>query len=119
MTTPTKSGSRRTDQRALALHRNSFQAARRTGPLLRWSDLTPEVQGLLTQEFITNSAGAARWNVGQIYVETLHGWGVMCPHPMAHRLYEGWRASDDPMTFEEAQWFSCGLCKTRVVNRDA
>jgi hypothetical protein len=50
-------------------------------------------------------------------VDTLHQWGVMCPHPQPHRLYDGFRMSDVPLTFDACRWYDCTLCKTAVINR--
>lgn len=119
MTTQTTIGNRRTDRRELVLHRNNFQAMKRTGPLLRWSDLTPDAQAFLTQEFVIGSRGVFGTDLYGTYVGTLHSWGVMCPHPMVHRLYDGFRPSDIPLPFLTDPWFLCTLCGTRVVNRDA
>lgn len=108
------SGVRRTDRRELVLHRNNFHAAKFTGPLLRWGDLGHDAQAFLTQELISS----ARDSIVP-YVETLHYWGVMCPHPTSHRLYEGLWSSESTPPFEQAGWFGCSLCGTRVINRVA
>lgn len=118
MTIPTTSGNRRTDRRELVLHRNNFQALKHTGPLLRWVDLSPDCQGFLTQEFIANSRGIKESDLYRVYAETLHSWGVMCPHPLAHRLYDGFRQSDIPLPMGSDPWYLCTLCGARVVNRD-
>lgn len=122
MTIQTTTGTRRTDQRELVLHRNNFHANRFTGPLLRWSDLSRECQATLTGEFLRNSRAVAGPDFGRnlqrCYAETLHSWGVMCPHPMPHRLYDGFRMSDVALPFGTDPWFLCTLCEARVVNLD-
>lgn len=111
-------GTSRTDR--LEQNRERFTLAKHTGPLLAFSELTPTEQGFLTSEFLINSRSITKGDVetlGTCYVQTMHGWGVMCPHPMPHRLYEGKWQTEVHLDFELSPWFDCGLCKTRVINR--
>lgn len=100
-------------------HRRNFRAAKYRGPLLRLDELTIDERSLINTDFIARCAGCAE-NLEQIYVmyvETLHSWGVMCPHPDSHRLYEGWQRTDTPVPFEDARWFRCAICAADVINR--
>lgn len=109
----------RIDPDGLRSHRDSFVASRLTGPLLRWRDLTDRAQALLTQEFIAASSDVRGPAVTDLYPRVLHSWGVMCPHPSTYRLYGGERAYEREPLFEREPWFSCGLCRSLVVNRGA
>lgn len=116
MTTQTTRTTRRTDVRELNWHRELFHRNKLCGPLLRWSDLTVDAQGMLTRHFIAKSRDVSGPPITRLYVEILHSWGVMCPHPLSYRLYDGWRASDYAIPAEDSRWFSCGMCGTAVVN---
>lgn len=102
-------------------HRQAFMLANMTGPLLRFAGLTALERAFITTQFITNSRPIARDDGPALkvcYAETLHLWGIMCPHPQQERLYEGGIANEHPVDFASSQWFDCRVCKTRVINRD-
>ncbi len=104
----------------LEAHRRLLEEEHRHGPLLRVEDLNPDEIALINASFLDL---CRRRRVGDIhqtysaYVDTLHQWGVMCPHPQPHRLYDGRTPSDFPKDFETSRWFDCTLCGTAVVNR--
>jgi len=95
----------------LLQHALTFRTNRFTGPLLNWGQLT-----LDERRWLFNLAMGSQWDR---MPELLNLWGVMCPHPKETRLYGGHRAIDYAPSFEEEPWFSCGVCRTRVVNRGA
>lgn len=109
----------RTETR-LERHRTEFSLARGVGPLLQLEELDPDEICLVNAEFLER---ARRINADDItkmydaYISTLHNWGVMCPHPQPHRLYDGWHRTDTPVPFEESRWFNCVLCDAVVINR--
>jgi len=83
-------------------------------------ELSPEEIEVVNVEFLTRCGAVGVNDLAQIYrayVETLHMWGIICPHPTPHRLYDGWRRTDVPVSFEESKWFTCRLCVTWVINR--
>jgi hypothetical protein len=101
-------------------HRRSFQLARKTGPLLRIEELDAAEMKIFNDEFLSRCRTISPDDLAEIYrvyVEALHRWGIMCPHPQAHRLYSGWIASDVPLGFSEERWYDCNLCGSAVINR--
>ena len=107
----------RTETR-LEAHRREFIANRRTGPLLRVEDLDTYELTLLNHDFMDRCRGRGYDLTAMYvaYVDTLHSWGVMCPHPQGHRLYMGFQASDTPLPASDAPWFNCRLCGAGVFN---
>ena len=104
----------------LEKHRNSLREEDRHGPLLRIDELNPEEISLINGSFLDLCRKRKVADINQTYsayVDTLHQWGVMCPHPQPHRLYEGRRQSDYPLDFESSKWYDCTLCKAAVINR--
>lgn len=100
----------------LVSHRNAFLGSKvpMTGPLLRYADLNGAEQSLIRSDFIGRGSGPI--DPG-LYLEVMHSWGVMCPHPRELRLYEGLYRSVKPMGFDESPWFACGICECIVINR--
>lgn len=104
----------------LEAHRRSLEDENRHGPLLRIEDLNADEIALVNSSFLDL---CRRRRVSDIketyaaYVETLHQWGVMCPHPQPQRLYEGRRSSDYPLPFDSYPWYDCLLCGAAVINR--
>jgi hypothetical protein len=90
------------------------------GPLLRIEELTHEEKAIINADFIElcrNRKASGPEEFYQAYIDTLHRWRVMCPHPQPHRLYDGYRKSDVPFSFDEHRWFDCRLCGAAVINR--
>ena len=109
----------RTETR-LEQHRTSFREARGVGPLIQLEELDPDEIALINAEFLEHVRRMKADDIGAIYdayIETLHRWGVMCPHPQRDRLYDGWCSVDTPVPFEESRWYSCRLCNAIVINR--
>lgn len=104
----------------LEAHRKTLEEEKRHGPLLRIEDLSTEELDLVNKSFLDL---CRRRKVGDIretyaaYVDTLHRWGVMCPHPQPNRLYDGHRTSEFPVDFESSKWYDCSLCGAAVINR--
>lgn len=103
MTIPRTSATCGTDR--LELHAQTFASLDMTGPLLRFADLNVDERTAVLLDFM---------RVGS---QAFHVWGVMCPHPPTDRSYEGFWRSEGPVAFEDATWFECSLCRTRVINR--
>jgi hypothetical protein len=104
----------------LESHRNAFRAAKvpMTGPLLRYSDLAPDERSLLESEL----AHWARMVAPARLTPTFSAWvfhsnGIMCPHPIGSREYDGTCRSDVEIPFDESNWFRCGICGSLVINR--
>lgn len=109
----------RTETR-LERHRSEFELNQRRGALLGIEELDPDELNLINASFFNNirERGADDINaIYEAYVETLHMWGVMCPHPIPHRLYDGWQRSMSPLQFEESRWYSCTICGSAVINK--
>jgi hypothetical protein len=90
------------------------------GPLLRIEDLAEDEISLINRSFLElcrRRKVADLKETWAAYVDTLHYWRVMCPHPQHHRLYDGRFATDVPMDFETSRWFECSLCGAGVINR--
>jgi hypothetical protein len=104
----------------LETHRSLMRKEERHGPLLRIEELNPDEIAIVNGSFLDL---CRRRKVSDIretysaYVDTLHHWGVMCPHPQPHRSYEGWGHSEFPIGFESSRWFDCSLCGAAVINR--
>lgn len=93
--------------------------AKRTGPLLRFGDLTQSEHAFLAIEFVRNSrmfSNSDRRSLESCYAETLHSWGVMCVHPRSHRLYSGSYRSDFDVSFEESTWFTRAVVVGAILN---
>lgn len=104
----------------LEKHRDSLREEGRHGPLLRIDELNPDEITLINGSFLDLCRQRKVADISQTYtayVDTLHQWGVMCPHPQPHRLYDGNRHSEFPLTFEMSKWFECTLCNTVAINR--
>lgn len=90
------------------------------GPLLRIEDLTEEEISIVNTSFLDLCRRRRVSDIDETYsayVDTLHQWRVMCPHPQPHRLYDGRFRSDVPYGFEASRWFDCTLCKAAVINK--
>lgn len=104
----------------LEQRRKQMEEEKVHGPLLRIEDLAEDELSILNASFLEL---CRRRNVTDIqetygaYVDTLHHWRVMCPHPQPQRRYDGWRQSDFPMSFDTCRWFECKLCGAAVINR--
>lgn len=104
----------------LEQHRKSLLEEGRSGPLLKVEDLSPDEIALVNGSFLELCRRRKVADISQTYsayVDTLHSWGVMCPHPQPHRLYDGWRQAEFPISFDESRWFDCTLCSAAVINR--
>jgi hypothetical protein len=100
-------------------HRREFTRNNGCGPMIRVEDLSTEEIALVNADFLELCRGRAD-DIKAIYgayVQALHLWGVICPHPLAHRLYGGFQRSDSPLHFEDAKWYDCCICGTSVINR--
>lgn len=103
----------------LEIHRREFRDNEYRGNLLRIEDLSPDELNIVNSDFLARCQGGGG-EITQIYaayIETLHSWGIMCPHPHVHRRYMGWQLSDVPIPFDECSWYSCALCSAAVINR--
>lgn len=103
-------------------HRSELEAAGYLGPLIRLEELDEDELRLINRTFLERCRRLNAVDIGGIYrayVETLHEWGVMCPHPhpQPQRAYEGWFRSDCPQPFEDHRWYDCNLCGSAVINR--
>lgn len=101
-------------------HRKNLKGDGYRGPLLRFDELTAEERNVVHGDFMERmrrDGADGLWEMWCIYVETLHLWGVICPHPIPFRLYEGFHETDSPVSFEDSQWFHCRLCQSAVINR--
>ena len=104
----------------LEVHRRELQGLGGLGPMLQIDDLSGDEIALINSDFLARCHSGNAEDIQQIYtayVNTLHSWGVMCPHPQPHRLYGGWLRADMPQSFNDVKWFNCGLCSTSVINR--
>jgi hypothetical protein len=104
----------------LERHRKSMGEENRYGPLLRIEDLGADEISLINSSFLDLCRKRRVKDIRETYsayVDTLHHWGVMCPHPQPHRLYDGRRPSAVPVEFDTSRWFDCTLCGAAVVNR--
>ncbi len=109
----------RTETR-LERHRQVFVESKFVGQLLRIDDLDPVEIELLNAEFFDRCRRRGVTDLSEIYqayIETLHSWGVMCPHPQHLRTYEGLYRSMAPPSFSDSAWFNCDLCGAGVINR--
>jgi hypothetical protein len=103
----------------LEQHRESFTLAGGVGELLRVDDLHDDELAIINRTFFERIREIAPDDLSGIYaayLQTLHEWGVMCPHPRELRLYDGWRKSDVPLPSTESRWYECGLCRAAVIN---
>lgn len=103
----------------LEAHRKSLEEERRHGPLLRIEDLNSDEIALINASFLDLCRRRRAADLNETYaayVDTLHHWGVMCPHPQPHRLYDGRKPCDVPLSFDVSRWFDCTLCGAAVVN---
>jgi len=104
----------------LEAHRRVLEDEARHGPLLRIEELTSDEIALINSSFLELCRQRRVRDIHETYtayVDTLHSWKVMCPHPQPHRLYDGRIRSDFPMTFDASRWYDCALCGASVINR--
>lgn len=105
----------------LEKHRKSLLEEKRFGPLLRVEDLQVDEISLINSSFLELCRARKVSNIEETYsayVDTLHQWGVICPHPLVHRRYDGFSRSDAPVPFETSKWYTCQLCRAMVINRE-
>lgn len=88
-----------------------------TGPLLRYCDLSQAERSLLDRDVVSRILGGTDSERLAVTLGVFHSWGVMCPHPIRTRLYEGLYGSIDSVPFDECSWYSCGACGSIVINR--
>lgn len=106
----------------LETHRLAFRSAEipMTGPLLRFQDLSPEERRIVDSaavQRVRELASDGRDFTTHDYLEVLHSWGIMCPHPLGTRTYEGLYWSDIELSFDECRWYDCDTCGCIVINR--
>lgn len=101
----------------LESHRRSFLAEKMTGPLLRFSDLDAQERRIIEQDVAQRLSSGHLPPTPGFYLGVLNSWGVMCPHPGEHRMYEGLYLSDVPVAFDECPWYGCVVCQCIVINR--
>lgn len=104
----------------IELHRESLELNGRQGPLLRIEDLSSDEITIVNSSFLDLCRNRKVNDIDETYsayVFTLHTWGIMCPHPQQHRLYDGFKHSDSPIDFESSKWFNCILCSAAVINK--
>ncbi len=107
-------------QTRIEIHRETFVKNDRRGELIRIEQLEPAEIAIVNSSFLEKCRDGQVVDIEQIYqayAQTLHLWGIMCPHPQSQRLYEGWFKTDAPVRFEESRWFDCKLCGAAVINR--
>lgn len=104
----------------LEKHREEFHQGKRLGNLVRLEDLSTDELTLVNSSLLNHMRLSDAEDLDgfyEVYVQTLHDWGIMCPHPLPRRLYDGWRRSEAPTPFNESKWYHCTLCRTSVINR--
>lgn len=104
----------------LEVHREQFRKEKKIGGLIRLEELDHEEMALINASVIKHLRLSPAEDLDGFYdsyVQTLHNWGIMCPHPLGKRLYDGWRKCIAPLLFEESKWYHCGICCTSVINR--
>lgn len=104
----------------LEARRKQMEEEKVHGPLLRIDELTHEERSIINAGFIElckRRKASDPNEFYQAYIDTLHHWKVMCPHPQPQRVYEGNKRSDLPLSFDEHRWFDCNLCGAAVINR--
>jgi hypothetical protein len=92
----------------LEAHKSRFDLAERRGELLRLEELTVEEVAMVNSTFferVHRNPPEDLAGMYRIYVETLHEWGVMCPHPINERSYS-----------VDGRWYDCSLCKAAVIH---
>lgn len=102
----------------LVSHRDQFRGSLipMTGPLLRHSDLNDSERSLLKGDFLKRRTSSELPD-HLLYLDVMHSWGVMCPHPQSSRRYEGIFCWDHPPGFNEFKWYSCEVCECAVINK--
>ena len=93
-------------------HKVKFELDERRGQLLRIDELTGDELAIINSSFferIRRVTPETLEEMYQVYLTTLHEWGVMCPHPMERRDYENTGPDD-------SRWYNCGLCKASVIH---
>jgi hypothetical protein len=101
-------------------HRRLLEAMEYKGPLLSFDQLTLEEKQIIHADFMSLVRQLGAEGVMEmwiLYAQTLHIWGIMCPHPQGLRLYDGFQQADMPLSFEDSHWYSCRLCSAIVINR--
>lgn len=104
----------------LEARRKQMEEENAYGPLLRVEDLGQDEISVIYSSFLELCRRRKVSDINEMYVayvDTLHHWKVMCPHPQPHRLYDGYRESDIPLSFDTHRWFECTLCRAAVINR--
>ena len=104
----------------LLVHRESFRADGGRGQLLRLEDLGPEEYEQINADFFARvrfGEAATLDEIYRAYAAALHDWGIMCPHPLAYRLYDGEAPARSPIPFDTCRWYDCTLCGAAVINR--
>ena len=103
----------------LESHRDSFigREVPMTGPLLRFAELSSDERSVLAHSLVNNLSAENAPLTPFSYLAVLHSWGIMCPHPMPSRYYDGIYGSVDEIKFDECQWYNCDVCRCIVINR--
>ncbi len=100
-------------------HRRSFrlEGVQMTGPLLRITDLNSAERAVIESE-LSSWILLAGSSDPKLCAWVLHSNGVMCPHPTTSRLYDGFYRTLEEVSFDESEWYSCGVCDSIVINRN-
>jgi hypothetical protein len=90
----------------------NFRASKGMGNLMQIEDLEPADMARIAKEVF----GLSKKSGDQYgsYIKVLSKYGVMCPHPLKKRLYEGIKSSDKFLY--DYRWYSCEMCGCSVIN---
>lgn len=92
----------------LESHRRNFELNDRRGDLLRLDELTADEVGMVNSTFferVHKEPPEDLDSMYKVYIETLHEWGIMCPHPVERRRFSLCN-----------RWYDCALCQATVIN---
>lgn len=104
----------------LEKHRKDRELNKSAGSLLTVEELTSDELVLVNSDFVNRMKNGVDSSLDEMYAtysKVLHEWGVMCPHPLPYRLYDGQMKFDLPRSFDESRWYDCQLCGAAVINR--
>jgi len=93
-------------------HLENIKNRKGTGSLLTLEDLTPSERSKIASEIFSLSSFLE--DKYSAYIQVLSRNGIICPHPLNKRVYEGIKKSSKFLN--DFKWYTCEMCGCGVIN---
>jgi hypothetical protein len=98
------------------IHIESWKKFKKKGPLIALDDLESNERSWLATKIFQLFGPLDEQSKYEAYMNVLHEYGIMCPHPQHKRLYGG--TEQLPKPSDQHLWYDCTMCSCTVLNED-